>query len=253
MNFAKNLTIKTNLNKIIRRLYYDRFNTRKTRNTNKNKFLAKVFGLMSIGLLISAVFAYATSENQTIKAIIFSNSMSFMAMILIQFGLVYAISGALNKISSNTATALFLLYSALTGVTLSSIFMIYTQGSIVFTFGITAGTFLGMSVYGYTTTTDLTKMGSYLIMGLWGIIIASLVNMFFRSSGLNFLISILGVVIFTGLTAYDVQNISKMDKMLQDDTEIKNRMAVVASLKLYLDFINLFLYLLRFLGQRRND
>ncbi len=174
-------------------------------------------------------------------------------MILIQFGLVYAISGALNKISSNTATALFLLYSALTGVTLSSIFMIYTQGSIVFTFGITAGTFLGMSVYGYTTTTDLTKMGSYLIMGLWGIIIASLVNMFFRSSGLNFLISILGVVIFTGLTAYDVQNISKMDKMLQDDTEIKNRMAVVASLKLYLDFINLFLYLLRFLGQRRND
>lgn len=96
-------------------------------------------------------------------------------------------------------------------------------------------------------------MGSYLIMGLWGIIIASLVNMFFRSSGLNFLISILGVVIFTGLTAYDVQNISKMDKMLQDDTEIKNRMAVVASLKLYLDFINLFLYLLRFLGQRRND
>lgn len=110
-----------------------------------------------------------------------------------------------------------------------------------------------MSVYGYTTTTDLTKMGSYLIMGLWGIIIASLVNMFFRSSGLNFLISILGVVIFTGLTAYDVQNISKMDKMLQDDTEIKNRMAVVASLKLYLDFINLFLYLLRFLGQRRND
>ncbi|EEC21051.1 putative membrane protein [Borreliella afzelii ACA-1] len=219
----------------------------------KNKFLAKVFGLMSIGLLISAMFAYATSENQTIKAIIFSNSMSFMTLILIQFGLVYAIGGALNKISSNTATALFLLYSALTGVTLSSIFMIYTQGSIVFTFGITAGTFLGMSVYGYTTTTDLTKMGSYLIMGLWGIIIASLVNMFFRSSGLNLLISILGVVIFTGLTAYDVQNISKMDKMLQDDTEIKNRMAVVASLKLYLDFINLFLYLLRFLGQRRND
>ncbi|MBB6042525.1 Bax inhibitor-1/YccA family protein [Borreliella yangtzensis] len=219
----------------------------------KNKFLAKVFGLMSIGLLISAIFAYATSENQTIKAIIFSNPMSFMAIILIQFGLVYAISGALNKISSNTATALFLLYSALTGVTLSSIFMIYTQGSIVFTFGITAGTFLGMSIYGYTTTTDLTKMGSYMIMGLWGIIIASLVNMFFRSSGLNFLISILGVIIFTGLTAYDVQNIAKMDKMLQDDTEVKNRMAVVASLKLYLDFINLFLYLLRFLGQRRND
>nr|WP_267915135.1 Bax inhibitor-1/YccA family protein [Borreliella garinii] len=219
----------------------------------KNKFLAKVFGLMSIGLLISAIFAYATSENQAIKTIIFSNPMSFMAIILMQFGLVYAISGALNKISSNTATALFLLYSALTGVTLSSIFMIYTQGSIVFTFGITAGTFLGMSVYGYTTTTDLTKMGSYLIMGLWGIIIASLVNMFFRSSGLNFLISILGVIIFTGLTAYDVQNIAKMDRMLQDDTEIKNRMAVVASLKLYLDFINLFLYLLRFLGQRRND
>lgn len=219
----------------------------------KNKFLAKVFGLMSIGLLISAIFAYATSENQAIKAIIFSNPMSFMAIILMQFGLVYAISGALNKISSNTATALFLLYSALTGITLSSIFMIYTQGSIAFTFGITAGTFLGMSVYGYTTTTDLTKMGSYLIMCLWGIIIASLVNMFFRSSGLNFLISILGVIIFTGLTAYDVQNIAKMDRMLQDDTEIKNRMAVVASLKLYLDFINLFLYLLRFLGQRRND
>ncbi|AHH03531.1 hypothetical protein BHY_0580 [Borrelia nietonii YOR] len=218
----------------------------------KNKFLAQVFGLMAIGLLISAIFAYTTSENQIMKAIIFTNPMSYIAMLLVQFGLVYAISGAIEKISSGTATALFLGYSALTGVTLSSVFMIYTQGSIFYTFGITSLTFLAMSFYGYTTSTDLTKMGSYLIMGLWGIIIASIFNIFFRSSGLDFLISILGVILFTGLTAYDVQNISKMNRMLEDGTEIKNRMAVVASLKLYLDFINLFLYLLRFLGQRRD-
>ncbi|BCR21140.1 Bax inhibitor-1/YccA family protein [Borrelia miyamotoi] len=218
----------------------------------KNKFLAQVFGLMAVGLLISAVFAYTTSENATMRAIIFANPMLYITMILIQFGLVYAISGAIEKISSGTATALFLGYSALSGVTLSSVFMIYTQGSIFYTFGITSVTFLAMSFYGYTTNTDLTKMGSYLIMGLWGIIIASIFNIFLRSSGLNFLISIIGVILFTGLTAYDVQNISKMNRMLEDDTEIKNRMVIVASLKLYLDFINLFLYLLRFLGQRRD-
>ncbi|AGT27494.1 Bax inhibitor-1/YccA family protein [Borrelia miyamotoi] len=218
----------------------------------KNKFLAQVFGLMAVGLLISAVFAYTTSENATMRAIIFANPMLYITMILIQFGLVYAISGAIEKISSSTATALFLGYSALSGVTLSSVFMIYTQGSIFYTFGITSVTFLAMSFYGYTTNTDLTKMGSYLIMGLWGIIIASIFNIFLRSSGLNFLISIIGVILFTGLTAYDVQNISKMNRMLEDDTEIKNRMVIVASLKLYLDFINLFLYLLRFLGQRRD-
>ncbi|UGQ17327.1 Bax inhibitor-1/YccA family protein [Borrelia sp. RT1S] len=218
----------------------------------KNKFLAQVFGLMAIGLLISAVFAYTTSENMVMRSIIFSNPMSFMAIILVQFGLVYAISGAIEKISSSTATALFLGYSALTGVTLSSVFLIYTQGSVFYTFGITSLTFLAMSFYGYTTSTDLTKMGSYFVMGLWGIIIASVFNIFFRSSGLNFLISIMGVILFTGLTAYDVQNISKMSRMLEDGTELKNRMVVVASLKLYLDFINLFLYLLRFLGQRRD-
>ena len=218
----------------------------------KNKFLAQVFGLMAIGLLISAVFAYTTSENMVMRSIIFSNPMSFMAIILVQFGLVYAISGAIEKISSSTATALFLGYSALTGVTLSSVFLIYTQGSVFYTFGITSLTFLAMSFYGYTTSTDLTKMRSYFVMGLWGIIIASVFNIFFRSSGLNFLISIMGVILFTGLTAYDVQNISKMNRMLEDGTELKNRMVVVASLKLYLDFINLFLYLLRFLGQRRD-
>ncbi|UER67701.1 Bax inhibitor-1/YccA family protein [Borrelia sp. BU AG58] len=218
----------------------------------KNKFLAQVFGLMAVGLLISAVFAYTTSENVVMRAIVFSNPMSFMAIVLVQFGLVYAISGAIEKISSSTATALFLGYSALTGVTLSSVFLIYTQGSIFYTFGITSLTFLAMSFYGYTTSTDLTKMGSYFVMGLWGVVIASIFNIFFRSSGLNFLISIVGVVLFTGLTAYDVQNISRMNRRLEDGTELKNRMVVVASLKLYLDFINLFLYLLRFLGQRRD-
>lgn len=218
----------------------------------KNKFLAQVFGLMAIGLLISAVFAYTTSENAAMRAVIFSNPMLYITMLIVQFGLVYAISGAIEKISSSTATALFLGYSALSGVTLSSIFMIYTQSSIFYTFGITSITFLAMSFYGYTTSTDLTKMGSYFIMGIWGIIIASILNMFLKSSGLDFLVSIIGVILFTGLTAYDVQNISKMNRMLEDDTEIKNRMAIVASLKLYLDFINLFLHLLRFLGQRRD-
>ena len=218
----------------------------------KNKFLAQVFGLMAVGLLISAIFAYTTSENAAMRAIIFSNPMLYITMLIVQFGLVYAISGAIEKISSSTATALFLGYSALSGVTLSSVFMIYTQSSIFYTFGITSVTFLSMSFYGYTTSTDLTKMGSYFIMGIWGIIIASILNMFLKSSGLDFLVSIIGVILFTGLTAYDVQNISKMNRMLEDNTEIKNRMVIVASLKLYLDFINLFLHLLRFLGQRKD-
>ena len=152
----------------------------------KNKFLAQVFGLMAIGLLISAVFAYTTSENAIMRAIIFSNPMSFMAIILVQFGLVYAISGAIEKISSSTATALFLGYSALTGVTLSSVFLIYTQGSIFYTFGITSLTFLAMSFMDIQQAQTLQKWEAILLWA-YGVLLLPLFSIYSsEAQGLTF-------------------------------------------------------------------
>jgi FtsH-binding integral membrane protein len=164
---------------------------------------------------------------------------------------VLVLSFAINKLSAGVATGLFIFYSALTGFTLSTLFFIYTASSIASTFFITSGTFAIVSAYGYFTKTDLTKFGNLMLMGLIGIIIASLVNFFLQSEAVMWAVTYIGVVVFVGLIAYDTQRIKRMANGLDDDGDVQRKAAVVGALALYLDFINLFLKLLRLLGQRR--
>ena len=173
-------------------------------------------------------------------------------LIIAELVLVFVLSARINKMSVATATIMLIVYSALNGVTLSFIFVVYSLGSIAKTFFITTGMFGVMALVGATTKRDLSKLGSILFMALIGLIIASLVNIFLRSSGLDWVISLIGVVLFTALTAYDVQRVKQLaaESDLYDDTQV-GRLAVISALSLYLDFINLFLYLLRFFG--RND
>ena len=173
---------------------------------------------------------------------------AFMALIILEFGLVIGISAGINKLSSPMATLLFYLFAAVNGAMLSSIFLVYSPDAIVKTFFITAGTFGAMSVFGYFTSQDLSKIGSILFMALIGLIIASLVNIFLKSSGLDWIISIVGVLIFVGLTAWDTQQIKNM-AMTMPGSQV-GRLATIGALNLYLDFINLFLYLLRIFGDR---
>lgn len=218
-----------------------------------NLFLRGVYNWMSLGLGLTAVVAYAVATTPAIAEVIFANPIIFWGLIIAQFGLVLAISGGVHRMSAGTATGLFLLYSALTGATLSSILMVYTAASIFKAFIVCTGMFAAMSVYGATTKKDLTGWGSFLFMGLIGIIIASIVNIFMASSALDFVISGIGVLIFTGLTAYDTQKLKVMGESApMDDTVAVRRGTILGALTLYLDFINLFLFLLRFFGSSRN-
>ena len=175
----------------------------------------------------------------------------FWGLIIAEFALVFAISGAIHKLSLSTATLLFILYSVVNGATLSVIFFAFSTAVIAKTFFITAGTFGAMALVGYTTKTDLSSMGKILIMALIGIIIASVVNMFVGSSGFDLIISYVGVLIFVGLTAYDTQKIKEMCQMAPDAGESAQKLALLGALTLYLDFINLFLYLLRIFGNNK--
>jgi FtsH-binding integral membrane protein len=218
-----------------------------------NYFLRGVYNWMTLGLGLTAVVAYTVASTPAIAQVIFANPIIFWGLIIAQFGLVLAISGAVHRMSAVTATGLFLLYSALTGATLSSILMVYTAGSIFKAFIVCTGMFAAMSVYGATTKKDLTGWGSFLFMGLIGIIIASIVNIFIASSALDFVISGIGVLIFTGLTAYDTQKLKVMGESApMDDALAVRRGTILGALTLYLDFINLFLFLLRFLGTSRD-
>jgi FtsH-binding integral membrane protein len=208
---------------------------------------------MGIGLALTAVVALYVSNSPTLKGIIFGNPILLFILILAELGLVFSISGMVNRMSAGTATSLFVIYSALNGVTLSFIFLVYTQASIVSTFFICAGTFTGCSIYGWVTKKDLTSLGGFFMMGLIGIIIASLVNMFIQSSAMHMIISYIGVFVFVGLTAYDTQKIKNM-AMTQPaglDGAVVRKGAILGALSLYLDFINLFLMLLRIFGQSR--
>ncbi len=214
-------------------------------------FLAKVFNWMAIGLGLTALVAFVVASSETAVQFFYVNrSMLFMVM-LAEIGLVIYLSARIEKMEAGTATALFLLYSALNGITLSWILLLYTATSVATTFLVAAGMFGSMAIYGYVTKKDLSSWGSFLFMGLIGIIIASVVNIFIHSSMMSWLISGIGVVVFTGLTAYDVQRISQMGvtAMSGSDGAVK-KMAILGALTLYLDFINLFLMLLRFLGNR---
>lgn len=210
--------------------------------------MRKTFGWMAMCLLITALTAMGFVNSGLFYHIASSGAM--WLLIIAELVLVFVLSARINKMSVATATIMLIAYSALNGVTLSFIFVVYSLGSIAKTFFITTGMFGVMALVGATTKRDLSKLGSILFMALIGLIIASLVNIFLRSSGLDWIISLIGVVLFTALTAYDVQRVKRLaaESDLYDDTQV-GRLAVISALSLYLDFINLFLYLLRFFGR----
>ena len=212
--------------------------------------MRKTFGWMALCLLITALAAMGVVNSGLFYQIASSGAM--WLLIIAELVVVFVLSARIHKMSVTTATIMLIVYSALNGATLSVIFVVYSLGSIAKTFFITTGMFGVMALVGATTKRDLSKMGSILFMALIGLIIASLVNIFLRSSGLEWIISLIGVVLFTALTAYDVQRVKRLaaESDLYDDTQV-GRLAVISALSLYLDFINLFLYLLRFFG--RND
>ncbi|TDB54043.1 Bax inhibitor-1/YccA family protein [Photorhabdus luminescens] len=220
--------------------------------TGLQTYMAQVYGWMTCGLLLTAFVAWYVSQNQNVVEYIFSNSILFYGLIIAQFGLVFVLSGMINRMGASLATGLFMLYSALTGLTLSSIFVIYTIGSIASTFVVTAGMFGALSVYGYTTKRSLNGLGSFLFMGLIGIILASLINLWLKSEALMWAVTYIGVVIFAGLTAYDTQKLKEMGEDLDvNDKENLRKFSILGALTLYLDFINMFLMLLRIFGDRR--
>jgi hypothetical protein len=217
-------------------------------------YVRSVYNWMGIGLALTGFVAYYVSSSESILRLVFGNPILLMVLIVAELGLVFAIAGMVNRMSAGTATALFVIYSGLNGVTLSSIFLVYVQASIVSTFFVCAATFIACSLYGWTTKKDLTSLGGFMVMGLIGIVIASLVNLFLQSSAASTIISYIGVFIFIGLTAYDTQKIKNM-AMTQPanlDGAIIRKGAILGALSLYLDFINLFLMLLSIFGQRRD-
>lgn len=218
-----------------------------------NTILKNVYLWMTTGLTLTGLVAYFASGSGLVMAIA-QNPLLFFAMIIGQLGLVIFLSARISRLSPQAATGFFLLYATLNGILFSYIFLVYTGTTIASTFFVTAGTFAGMSLYALTTKEDLTKYGRYLIMALWGLILASVVNMFLGSSGLNWLISYAGVLIFVGLTAYDTQVIARWSKHMTGNVSAADftRMSIMGALKLYLDFINLFLFFLRIFGGGRS-
>ncbi|MFC0179654.1 Bax inhibitor-1/YccA family protein [Thorsellia kenyensis] len=216
-------------------------------------YMSGVYGWMFAGITLTAVVSYFLMMNEyAFRLFLSQNSMIIFLLIGAQFGIVIALSAAMKKLSASAATALFMLYSALTGVTLSAIMMQYTTSSVAGAFITAAGMFGAMTFIGYTTKRDLTKMGSFLMMGLIGIIIASIVNIFLKNTGLNLLISYLGVIIFVGLTAYDTQKLKEIGEQIdENDASTFRKYTIFGALTLYLDFINLFIMLLRIMGDRR--
>lgn len=212
--------------------------------------MRKVYVWMTLALVISGLTAYGVASSPGVLMAIVTNKILFWGLVIAEFALVFGISGAINKLSLTTATLMFILYSVINGALLSFIFVAYTMSSIASVFFITAGTFAVMAFIGYTTKTDLSSMGKILLMGLIGIIIATVVNIFLKSTGLAMIVSYVGVLIFVGLTAYDSQKIKQMLLMAEDGGETAQKLALLGSLTLYLDFINLFIHLLSILGKK---
>lgn len=212
--------------------------------------MRKVYVWMAMALCITGLTAYGVASSPNLLLTLYSHHWLIIGLLFAELALVFAISGAINRLSLTTATLLFILYSALTGVTFSSIFVVYTMSSIGKVFFITAGTFAAMAFVGYTTRRDLSKMGGILFMALIGLIIATVVNLFIKSSGLELVLSYIGVLVFVGLTAWDTQKIKVMLAQQYDMSETSQKLALLGALELYLDFINLFLYMLRIFGSR---
>ncbi len=215
--------------------------------------MRKVYVWMTLALVITGFTAYGVASSPGIISALLSNMLLFWGLFIVEIALVWFVSARITRMSITTATLLFVAYSILNGVTLSIIFLAYTMSSITSVFFITAGTFAAMSLIGLFTKADLTSLGKILFMALIGLIIATLVNVFFIKSGMfSLIVSYIGVLIFVGLTAYDTQKIKKMLIMADNMSEEGQKIALLGSLSLYLDFINLFLYLLRIFGGNRN-
>ena len=212
-------------------------------------FLRAVYGWMCVGLAITALTASYIASSPSIVTAIATNRLLFWAIVIAQFGIVIALSARVQKLASSTASLLFISYSALTGLTISFVLLAYTGESVASTFVVTAGMFGGLAVYGTVTRRSLAGMGQFLFMGLIGIVIASVVGMFWHNDGLQFIVSCIGVIVFTGLAAYDAQRLKAMALSMPEGQA--SSYAIVGALSLYLDFINLFLFLLRFMGNRR--
>jgi FtsH-binding integral membrane protein len=208
---------------------------------------------MSGALFLTAAVAWYTAQSGAFAAYILQHPFVLFGIFIAQLALVVILSGLVNKINYPTAIALFITYAASLGVTLSVIFQVYTESSIAATFIVAAGMFGGMALYGYFTRTDLTQLHSILIMILLGLIIASLVNLWLKNSVFDTIISGIGVLLFALLTAADTQKLKRLEQVMQFDQEGKRKVAIIGALTLYLDFINLFLYLLRFMGNRKNQ
>jgi FtsH-binding integral membrane protein len=212
--------------------------------------MRKVYVWMTLALVITGITAYGVANSPGILQAIYTNKILFFGMIIAEFALVIGVSAAINKLSLATATLMFVLYSVINGALMSYIFLAYTASSVATVFFITAGTFAAMAVIGYTTKTDLSSMGKYLFMALIGLIIATVVNLFVKSDGMTLILSYIGVLVFVGLTAWDSQKIKQMLLQAPDAGEGAQKLALLGALTLYLDFINLFIYLLRIFGKR---
>ena len=212
-------------------------------------YMSHVYGWMTVGLLLTALVAWFASSNLALIQLL---SKGMWVLLIAELALVFVISGMINRLSGAAATTLFMLYSVLNGCTFSIYFKIYTSSSIASVFFITAGMFGALAFYGYTTKRDLSGFGRFLFMGLIGLVIASLVNMFANSDPLMWAVTYIGVFVFAGLTAYDTQKLKELgDGLPQDDQNIFRRFVIIGALQLYLDFINLFIMLLRIFADRR--
>ena len=214
--------------------------------------MRNVYIWMTLALVITGLTAMVTAKSEALMTFIFTNNWALIALMILQLGLVFYFSARLNRMSFSTATAVFILYSAITGLTFSSIFVVFSMSSIATTFFITAGMFAAMALVGSFTKKDLSGIGTFALMALIGLIIAGIVNMFLRNAMMDFIVSGIGVLVFAGLTAYDSQKIRQMLQMQSEINESTQKLALFGSLSLYLDFINIFLYLLRFFGSSRD-
>ena len=215
-------------------------------------YMAQVYGWMTVGLLLTAFIAWYAANSSAFMELLYTNRIFFFGLVIAQLAVVFVLSGLVNRLSAGVMTTLFMLYSVLTGLTLSSIFIIYTASSIASTFVVTGGMFGVMSLWGYTTKRDLSGWGNLLFMALIGIILASLVNFWLKSEALMWAVTYIGVVVFVGLTAYDTQKLKNIGEQIDvRDSSNLRKYSILGALTLYLDFINLVLMLLRILGNRR--
>ncbi len=218
-----------------------------------SRFMHRVYAWMSFALTVTAGISYYTFESKTLFLYLMTHTWAMIGLIIFQLALVMGLAFFIKRMSLTVAITAFVVYAASVGLTLASIFFVYTKTSIYATFLVTAGMFLVMALYGYFTKADLSAVGSYMMMALVGLILGGLVNMFLHNSMFDYILSGIGVVVFTLLTAYDTQKIKQIAQQLVADSETRGKVAILGALTLYLDFINLFLYMLRFMGQRQEN